>query len=99
MWYNVQMLRDTLYDFIKKRKGLIWYVKDYRALNEEAVVEAVLNYGNWDDVQELIRILGIGRMAQIFRKQMVTGRQRGNYYPDVAHYFMLYFNKYAPHAQ
>ncbi len=97
IWYNVPM-NDAIHDFILARKHLIWYVKDYRALNEEAIVEATLNYGNWDDVQEIIRILGIERVAAIFRKQMVTGRQRGHYSPDVAHYFNLYFNKYAPPA-
>ena len=91
-------LSDPLYDFITERKHLIWYVKDYRALNEEAIVEATLNYGDWDDVQKLIHIIGIERVATIFRKQMVMGRQRGNYYPDVANYFNLYFNKYAAHA-
>lgn len=93
------MLSDSLYDFIRERKHFIWYVKEYRALNEESVVEATLNYGDWDDVQELIRILGMECVAQIFRKQMVTGRQRGNYYPETAHYFNLYFDKYAIHAQ
>ena len=90
------MLSDSLYDFISKRKHLIWYVKDYRALSEESIVEATLNYGDWDDVRKVIGILGIERMASIFRKQMATGRQRGNYYPDVANYFNLYFDKYAP---
>ena len=92
------MLSDPLYNFISGRKHLIWYVKDYRSLSEESIVEAVLNYGNWEDVQKIISIMGIDRVAEIFRKQMVTGRQRGNYYPDVAHYFNLYFNKYAAHA-
>ena len=88
------MLSNPLYDFISKRKHLIWYVKDYRALNEEAIVEATLNYGDWDDVQRLIRILGMEKAAQIFRKQMITGRQRGNYHRKTRHYFNLYFNKY-----
>ena len=88
------MLSNPLYDFISKRKHLIWYVKDYRALNEEAIVEATLNYGNWNDVQGMIRILGIARAAEIFRKQMITGRQRGNYHRKTRHYFNLYFNKY-----
>lgn len=92
------MLSNPLYDFISNRGHLIWYVKDYRALSEESVVEATLNYGNWDDVQKLIGILGIERVAAIFRKQMATGRQRGNYYPDVVNYFNLYFNKYASNA-
>ncbi|KKW37278.1 MAG: hypothetical protein UY86_C0012G0005 [Candidatus Adlerbacteria bacterium GW2011_GWB1_54_7] len=92
------MLDDVLYDFISARKYFIWWVKDLRALDAESVVEATLNQGNWNDVQELIKIIGIERAAQIFRKQMATGRQRGNYYPETAHYFTLYFDKYASHA-
>jgi hypothetical protein len=92
------MLDDAVYDFITARKHLIWYVKDYRGLNEEAVVEATLNYGNWKDFQTLLRILGIERVAEIFRKQMITRRQRGNYRPETANYFQLYFNKYVPHG-
>ena len=88
------MLNDALYGFISKRKHLIWYVKDYRALDERSVVEHTLNYGDWNDVQELIRILGIEEVAEIFRKQMVTGRQKGNYRKRVRHYFGLYFDKY-----
>ena len=87
------MLNDALYDFISKRKGLIWYVRDLRALNEEAVVEAVLNYGNWRDVQQLIEIMGIKSVAGIFRKQIA--RPRKNYRKEVAHYFSLYFDRYA----
>ena len=93
------MLDDTLYDFISQRKYLIWYVRDLRALNETSVVEHTLNYGSWDDVQELIKIFGMTKTAHIFRRQMATGRQKGNYYPETAHYFDLYFNKYAPHAR
>ena len=51
------MLNDALYNFISERKHLIWYVKDYRALNEEAIVEATLNYGNWDDGQKFFQFL------------------------------------------
>lgn len=90
------MLSDTLYNFIKERGHLIWYVKDYRGLNEEAIVEATLNYGNWNDVQKLIQIMGIERVAEIFRKQV--NRPRKNYRPEVSNYFSLYFNKYATHA-
>jgi len=89
------MLSDSLYDFISKRKHLIWYVRDYRALNEESIVEATLNYGTWDDVQKLIRIMGMKHVAEVFYRDInVSPRRRGNYYPDIAHYFTLYFNKY-----
>jgi len=84
---------DLLHDFIKKRKHLIWYVKDYDKLNAEAIVEATLNYGDWDDVQKLIKILGIKRMAKIFVKQ--AAQTRCNYKAQTKHYFGLYFHKYA----
>lgn len=93
------MANKTLGDLIASRGALVWYVKDPRALSEETVVEAILNYGNWDDFDELVRILGIEKVARIFReksKPSAMGRQ--NYLPDVANYFTLYFNRYAPHA-
>ena len=80
-------------DIIKKKPYLIWYTKNYDGLNDEAVVEAVLNYGDWDDVQELISILGIKKTARIFRKQ--ARQKRCNYYPSTKHYFQLYFRKHA----
>lgn len=86
----------TLHDFIKERRHLLWWVKDYDALNAEAVVEATLNNGDWNDVQTLIRILGAEKVAQIFRehsKPSEIGRQ--NYRPEVKHFFSLYFNRYA----
>lgn len=84
--------------FIEKRKYLVWYVKDVTKLNPEAIVEAVLNYGNWDDVQKLIKILGIKKVARIFRAQTSPSRMRINYHPKTAHFFRLYFNRHARHA-
>lgn len=95
MWYNTSM-NEELGNFIAARKGLVWYVKDPRALSEESVVQAVLNYGNWHDVEELIRIMGMERAAQAFYRDIgVSARRRGNYYPDVLHYFDLYFKRHA----
>jgi len=83
----------TIHDFIKKRKHLIWYVRNYDKLDAEAILEATLNYGDWDDVQTLFKILGIKKAASIFRKQ--AGQKRCNYGIKTKHYFKLYFNKYA----
>ena len=60
-------------------------------------MEAVLNYGNWDDVKKLVAILGIKKVAKIFReksKPSKIGRQ--NYREKTKNYFSLYFNKHAP---
>ena len=86
----------TLKNFIKKRRYLVWYVKNFDELSHESIVEAVLNYGDWDDVRALFNILGLKKAAAIFfkkSKKSKVGRQ--NYRPEVINYFTLYFNKYA----
>jgi len=82
-----------IHEFIAQRKHLVWYVKDPRALDNDAIVEAVLNYGDWNDVQEMLRILGIKEVARIFFAH--AEQPRCNYRPEIAHYFALYFTKYA----
>lgn len=86
----------NIHQFIKKRKHLIWYTKNFDNLPEESIVEAVLNYGDWDDVQILIKILGIKKVAKIFRAKSKKSKVGRCNYPDkTKHYFTLYFNKYA----
>ncbi|MEK7124657.1 MAG: hypothetical protein AAB877_03205 [Patescibacteria group bacterium] len=85
--------KSELKKFMKARKTLVWYVKNPEDLNVESIVEHTLNYGDWDDVQVLIKIIGIKKMAEIFKKQ--TAGPRLNYYPQIIHYFNLYFTKYA----
>jgi len=87
------MATGALRDFIAARPHLIWYSKSYDHMDENVIVEATLNYGTWDDVQELIRIVGIERVANIFRADAF--RQRTNYRKQVRNYFKLYFDKYA----
>jgi len=84
----------TINEFIKKRPYLVWYTKNFDRLSKESIVEAVLNYGDWDDVQKMISILGMRKIARIFRKQTRKGR-RINYRPEIKNYFQLYFKKHA----
>ena len=83
----------TISEFAKQRKHLFWSTRNYDGLSKEAVVEAVLNYGDMKDVGELISILGIKEVARIFREN--TSRARVNYDPKIVNYFSLFFNKYA----
>lgn len=86
----------TLEKFLKSKPYLIWYVKDISKVSHEAAVEAVLNYGDWSDVQKLIKILGIKKTAEIFKKKSKKSKMgRTNYRPEVINYFNLYFKKYA----
>jgi len=78
-----------LQEFIKNRPQLIWYVKDYEHLGEESIVEHVLNYGDWEDFKEMIRIMGIERAAEIFRAQAF--KKRTNYRIRTRSFFDHYF--------
>lgn len=85
-----------MHDFIKKRQHLIWWVKDYDQLNASAIVEATLNYGDWNDVQTLIKILGLTKVARIFREQSKPSKLgRQNYSAKAKNYFTLYFKAHA----
>lgn len=85
-----------LREFIKKRPYFIWYTGNYDALSADSIVEATLNYGDWEDVQGLISIMGVRRVADIFREKSAPSEmERQNYFPEVKNYFTLYFNKYA----
>ncbi len=89
------MSNQALTLFIKNRPYLIWWVKNYDNLDAESIVEATLNYGNWDDVQTLFKILGMREVAGIFRrksKPSQVGRQ--NYRSEIIRYFNLYFDKH-----
>ena len=83
----------TTGDFVRKRKHLFWSTRNYDGLSNEAIVEGVLNYGDMNDVRELIAFLGMKEVAKIFREN--TNRARINYRPEVKNYFQLYFQKYA----
>ena len=86
----------TIRQFIKARPYLIWYVKNLDKLSEASIVEHVLNYGDWDDVQKMIEILGLKKTAKIFREKSRPDKfGRQNYRPEIKNYFQLYFNKYA----
>ena len=80
-------------DFVRKRKHLFWSTNNYDGLSEGSIVEGVLNYGDMNDVRELISLLGIQKVSKIFHEQ--TNRPRINYRPEIKNYFELYFQKYA----
>ena len=78
--------------FLKKRSILWWGVKDVEKISDGAMLETVLNYGDWDDVLEVFDILGLEKAAEIFFKQIEN--RRVNYRPETLNYFKLYFKKH-----
>lgn len=80
----------TLQSFAAKRPLLFWSTKEYKTLSDEAIVEGVLEYGEFDDVKKVISILGQKKVAAIFNKKIKLGRH--NFDPKIENYFKLYFN-------
>lgn len=81
-------------DIIRQDPSLIWYTKSYDTLDIRSVVEAVLNYGSWEQTQHLITILGMDKTAAIFAWH--NAQPRSNLHKLARNYYSHYFNRYAP---
>jgi hypothetical protein len=82
-------------EIIRKYGNLFWYIpeEEKKNISLEALVEAILNYGDLDAVRQLISLAGIKNVAEIFFRQ--NRNKRVNYFPQVANFFTLYFNRHA----
>lgn len=78
-------------DIIKYKPYLAWYVKNPENLSQNSVLEHVLNYGNWDDVQQFIKIKGREETADLFERSLAN--KRCNYQPAIKNYFIRYFRR------
>jgi hypothetical protein len=83
--------------FIREHSSLFWYIPDDKKedISHEVLVEFILNYGDLDMVRQLIKILGLNNMAEIFFRTInLSERRKGNYHELTLNYFTLFFNKY-----
>lgn len=80
--------------FIREHSSLFWYTPEEKKeeIGHELLIEMILNYGGLDDIRQLIRIMGIESISEIFFS--VQGRKKLNYYPEIYHFFSLLFKKY-----
>jgi hypothetical protein len=82
--------------FIEDRQALFWYAPPPKSetVSDELLVETILNYGQMEDIRAMFRITGVGKVASVFKG--MSGRKKLNFYPEIYHYFHLFFEKYAP---
>ncbi len=78
-------------DIIKNKPYLAWYVKDPEKMSERSILEHILNYGNWEDVQEIINTLELQKCRRLFYKSLKN--KRNNYSDEIKAYFIRYFAK------
>jgi hypothetical protein len=88
---------NTKSAYILAHRNLFWSVNDAQitSISDALLVETILNYGNLEDVKELLTLMNTQEVAQIFRGTTAQ-RTRHNYFPEVANFFNLYFNRHAP---
>ena len=78
---------------IKANPLLIWYTQNYDQLDAEVIVEAILNYGSWQQVTALHHTLGLSTTSKIFHE--LLSRPRHNFQPLTYHFFSLYYARHA----
>ncbi len=81
--------------FIHEHSHLFWYTPEDKKeeISNEFLVETILNYGDMNDVRQLVHILGIERLSKVFYS--LTGRKKLNYYPEIYHFFSILIQRYA----
>lgn len=88
----------ALKELINDNQHLFWYIaaEGKEDIDSDLLVETILNYGDEKAVKRLIAIMGIERVAAIFKKHLTTSnRRKNNYHELVSNYFQLYFNRHA----
>ena len=80
--------------FIDDHGELFWYspAPKSETVSDELLVESMLNYGTWEEVHDLFKIVGLRKVASVFYG--MTGRKKLNFFPEIHNYFSLYFAKY-----
>jgi len=81
--------------FIMENSSLFWWIKPEEKLNISinALIEAVLNFGNEKSVKKLFDLIEINKVADIFYRQ-ISGK-RSNYNMRTINFFKIYFKRHA----
>ncbi len=86
-------------ELINDYQLLFWYTpqNEKENIDEDQLVETILNYGDEKAVKRLMDIMGIDKVADIFKKQIsISDRRKNNYQELVLNFFHLYFSRHVP---
>ena len=74
---------------------MFWYTPEDKKeeISESLLVETILSYGDIETIKQMFRLVGIKRVAHIFRNQ--KERKKLNYSPEIYNFFKLFFERYA----
>jgi hypothetical protein len=84
--------------FIHEHRDLFWYTPEEEEgnISKEFLVETILNYGDLMAVRQLLKLMGIKKVSQLFFDSInLSDRRKGNYQELTINYFTLLFRHYA----
>lgn len=79
--------------WLQERKSLWWGVEDVTQLSDKAILEGVMNYGQWQDFLILKQVWGLKKIKKHFL-EMTTAR-RCNLRLPTKFLFTQYLQKHA----
>ena len=83
-------MTHLLTPLLRERSDLNWSVADPAQIDDSAAFEAILNYGDWQDVTSSISKLGLPKAHRLFIT--LANQPRSNLRPEIKHYFSLFFD-------
>lgn len=86
---RIQQLRSI----IKHHPALMWDTIAYDTLDEEAIAEAIYNYGSWENILAYHRVVGLKTAKRIFSR--LRDKPRSNLFPKTRNFFEQYYGRHA----
>ena len=77
-------------NILSENKELFWDVSNLNALSEESIEERFLQYGNWKNILDLIKIFGIKKFTKIYVD--IRTKSRSNLSKKTINFFNLYLD-------
>ncbi len=89
MGYNNDMT-NILKDVVKKNKVLFWDIAEdsLGTLSDEAIIERIINYGDFDLFKDLFANTDFSNLRNIFKK--LINKKRSNIRPAASNYLKVF---------
>ena len=89
MFHNIYSMqsKETL---MKENRELFWDISDVSELDDRAIEERFLKYGNWKNIQDMLQIFWLEKLRADYIK--IRDQKRNDLSEKTIHFFNLYFH-------
>ena len=82
-------MSKSLSQILVDRPDLNWFSPDVASLSEETALETILAYGQWEDIEQAVNLVGKKNLTNVYLK--VRNKPRNILSPKTRSYFDLFF--------